>query len=68
MGDTDDVSLTGASSSIVFVTSRRKTALPGRMRDLALEFDRGETVRCYDCWLMLVQTGGDLRVGAFEYD
>jgi hypothetical protein len=35
--------------------------------ELALELDNGETVRCVDCWLLLVESQDGFRVGAFEY-
>jgi hypothetical protein len=36
--------------------------------NLAVELNQGETARCYDCWLLLVNSGKTLRVGAFEYE
>ena len=36
--------------------------------NLSPELRQGETVRCYDCWLLLVRSGEELRVGAFEYE
>ena len=36
--------------------------------NLALKLDQGKTVECFDCWLLLVNNGKELRVGAFEYD
>jgi hypothetical protein len=35
--------------------------------ELALELDDGETMRCVDCWLLLVEGQDGFRVGAFEY-
>lgn len=66
LGDTDEVSLTGAEFNR-FRDVPPEDRFAWTYANLALELDRGETVRCYDCWLMLVQTEGELRVGAFEY-
>ena len=30
--------------------------------------DSPDWPRCYDCWLLLIKSGQELRVGAFEYE
>jgi hypothetical protein len=67
VGEADDASLQGPEF-------RRFDRVPKPDRvawtyaNLSLELDQGESVRCYDCWLLLVKSGPELRVGAFEYD
>jgi hypothetical protein len=63
----DEGSLTGPAFD-------RFQKVPGKDRfawtyaNLAIELDQGDTVRCYDCWLLLVKIKDVVQVGAFEYE
>lgn len=65
--DTDDGTLTGPELE-------RFRSVPPQDRfawtyaNLTVESDPSGTARCYDCWLLIVKSGKDLRVGAFEYE
>jgi len=66
-GDLDETQLRGAEFER-FTTVPAKERVAWTYANLASELRRGETVRCYDCWLLLVRRGEELRVGAFEYE
>lgn len=67
VGETELAELKGESYA------KYTTAPPDQRRawtsvQLAVEVEDGEVSRCCDCWMMLVESGSDLRIGAFEYE
>jgi hypothetical protein len=67
LGDEDAASLKGPEFER-FQNVPPRDRIAWTYANLALELDQGLSVRCYDCWLLLVKSGKAVRVGAFEYE
>jgi hypothetical protein len=65
--DTDDGTLTGPELER-FRSVPPQDRVAWTYANLTVESDPAGTARCYDCWLLIVKSGKDLRVGAFEYE